>query len=163
MSINKGFLIEIERETANTRRLLAVIKNEHLAYKPHEKSMTLGELSSHIVGLHNWVNEALSVDVYDFHTMHKSFNATSVQELFDVLENGYADNVAKIESMTDEELQRTWTLQAGSHVIASMPKIGAYRFVIQNHLIHHRGQLTVYMRMLDIPLPGLYGPSADEQ
>lgn len=163
MNINKHLLIEVERETASTRQLLERLKDEHLSYKPHEKSMSLGELASHIVELHNWVKLALAVDTFDFHTMYKPLKATSVQEISDALEDGYNDNMVAIEEITEEDWLRTWTLQAGSHVIASVPKLGAYRFIIQNHLIHHRGQLTVYMRMLDIPLPGLYGPSADEK
>jgi uncharacterized damage-inducible protein DinB len=163
MSMNKGILIELERDTDNTRRLLANLQDEHLSYRPHPKSMTLGELASHIVELHNWVKVALPNDFFDFHTMYQPFKTSSVQEISDALENGYAANVTAIEGISQEDWSSTWTLQAGNHIIASVPKIAAYRFIIQNHLVHHRGQLTVYMRMLDIPLPGLYGPSADEK
>lgn len=163
MSINKGFLIEVERETASTRLLLERIKDDHLSYKPHPKSMSLGDLAAHIVGLHNWVKKALSVDVFDMQSMYTPWKVESAQELLDVLNAGYTDNVATIEGMSDEEWQRIWTFQVGSHIIAQLPRLGTYRFIIQNHLIHHRGQLTVYMRLLDIPLPGLYGPSADEK
>ena len=163
MSINKGFLVEIERETSNTRRLLERLKDENLAYKPHEKSMSLGALASHIVALHNWIKDALSVDVYDLQTMYSNWKAESTDELLNVLNIGYAENVMAIESISDESWQQVWSFQAGDHIIAQMPRMAAYRFIIQNHLIHHRGQLTVYMRLLDIPLPGLYGPSADEQ
>lgn len=161
--MNKGSLIEVERETSNTKQLLDRLKDEHLSYRPHPKSMSLGELASHIVELHNWVKVALPHDIFDFHTMYKPFAASTVQELINVLDEGYSANVAAIEGTSEEAWQRTWNLQAGEYVIASVPKIGAFRFILQNHLIHHRGQLTVYMRMLDIPLPGLYGPSADEK
>ena len=163
MSIKKGFLIELDRETSNTKLLLNRLTDENLSFKPHPKSMTLGELASHIVELHNWVKNALSFDVFDFHTMYRPFKATSVQEILNVLEEGYQGNVSTIENLSDDDWQRLWTLKAGEHIIASMPKIGAFRFILHNHLIHHRGQLTVYMRLLDITLPGLYGPSADEQ
>lgn len=163
MDINKAFLIELERETANTRQLLERLQDEHLSYRPHSKSMSLGELASHIVELHNWVNKALSVEVFDFHTMYKPFVAKSSQELIEVLNSGYDQNVATVAGMTEDAWKQMWSLQAGSHIIAQVPRIGAFRFIIQNHLIHHRGQLTVYMRLLDIPLPGLYGPSADEK
>lgn len=163
MDINKTFLIELERETASTRQLLERLQDEHFSYRPHPKSMTLGELASHVVELHNWVKVALSVEVFDFHTMHKPLAAQSTNELIEILNAGYDGNVAVIAGMTEEGWKEMWTLQAGSHIIAQVPRLGAFRFIIQNHLIHHRGQLTVYMRMLDIPLPGLYGPSADEK
>lgn len=163
MGINKGLLIEIERETDNTRQLLTRLKEKHFSYKPHEKSMSLVQLASHIVELHNWVKIALEVDAFDFHTMYKPFEAKSVQELLDALNNGYNHNIETISNLTEEEWKKIWQLKAGDYIIAEVPKTAAYRFIIQNHLIHHRGQLTVYMRMLDIPLPGLYGPSADEK
>ena len=161
--MNKAQLIEIERETENTRQLLSRLKEEHFSYKPHEKSMSLIQLASHIVELHNWMKEALSGAYFDFPTMYKPFEAQSVQELLDVLNNGYTANVETISNITEEDWKSIWKLKAGDYVIAEVPKSAAYRFIIQNHLVHHRGQLTVYMRMLDIPLPGLYGPSADEK
>ena len=163
MDINKTFLIELERETASTRQLLERLQDEHFSYRPHPKSMTLGELASHVVELHNWVKVALSVEVFDFHTMYKPLAGQSTNELIEILNAGYDGNVAVIAGMTEEGWKEMWTLQAGSHIIAQVPRLGAFRFIIKNHLIHHRGQLTVYMRMLDIPLPGLYGPSADEK
>lgn len=163
MSINKGILIEIERETENTRRLFSVLQDEHLSFKPHEKSMTLGELATHIVDLHNWVKNALTEEVFDFKTMYKPQIAKTVEDLKAMLNDSYAGNVSAIEKMTDEDWQKIWTLKSGEHIIVQLPKIGGFRFIIQNHLIHHRGQLTVYMRMLNLPLPGIYGPSADER
>ena len=163
MSINEGFLIEIDRETTNTRRLLERIEDKHFSYKPHEKSMSLGALANHIVELHNWVKAGLSVDEFDLAVHYKPLKATSKDELLSILNDGLAINKSFIESMTDLEWQKLWKMTYGDHIIAEVPKIGALRFIIQNHLIHHRGQLTVYMRLLDIPLPGLYGPSADEQ
>lgn len=163
MSIKDGLLAEIEHETNNTRRVLERLSDEHWNYKPHEKSMTLGELASHIVDLHNWTHLATSKDVVDFQIDYNPPKTTNVEELKASLENGFQKNKDFVDSQTDEFWLTKWTLKSGEHIIAEMPKLGAFRFIITNHLIHHRGQLTVYMRLLDIPLPGIYGPTADEK
>lgn len=163
MSIKEGILAEIERETQNTNRVLNNLTNEHWNYKPHEKSMTLGDLASHIVDLHNWTYFATSKDVIDFHVDYNPPTTSSVEELKASLEAGLQKNKDFVKAQTDEFWLTNWTLKAGEHIIAKMPKLAAFRFIISNHLIHHRGQLTVYMRMLNIPLPGIYGPSADEK
>ncbi len=163
MSIKDGILVEIERETQNTRRILEKLSNEHWNYKPHEKSMTLGDLASHIVDLHNWTHFATSKDAIDFHIDYNPPKTTNVEELKISLESGLQKNKDFVNSQSDEFWLTNWTLKAGEHIIAEMPKLGAHRFIITNHLIHHRGQLTVYMRLLNIPLPGIYGPTADEK
>lgn len=163
MSIKKAILIELEREKENTKRVISRLVNDKFGYKPHEKSMTMGELASHIVELHNWVGFVLTKDTFDFHTDYQPLKLTSVDELLQKLENDFEKNKAIVEQMNEEVVFENWTLKAGDHVIVSLPKTGALRFIVTNHLIHHRGQLTVYMRMLDIPLPGIYGPTADEQ
>lgn len=163
MSLKQAYLLEIERETANTRRMLAGIKDEHLAYQPHPKSMNLGDLAAHVVELHNWVNLVLSRDKFNFHTDYQRPVYTTAQDIQNSLDEQEKSNIAQIESMSDEDWMSMWSLVAGEHVIASMPKVGAMRYIIQNHLIHHRGQLSVYLRLNDIPVPGIYGPSADEQ
>lgn len=163
MSIKHGILIEIERETENTRRVLANLADKHWDYKPHEKSMTLGQLATHTVELHGWVSSALSKDVFDFHTDYKPVAATNVEELKTVLVENLKKSIDFVNAQSDEFWTSNWKLQAGEHILAELPKIGAFRFILSNHLYHHRGQLTVYMRLLDIPLPGIYGPSADEK
>lgn len=162
MSIKEGFLVELERETKNTERIIKRLKDEDLAYRPHEKSMSLGELINHIVELHNWVSEALTKDDFNFQTDYIPLKYNTVEEIKNSLEEGYKKNVETIKSFGDEEWFKTWTMRSGDHVIAQVPKLGALRFILNNHLIHHRGQLTVYLRLLNIPVPGLYGPSADE-
>lgn len=163
MALKHSLLIELEQETEKTQRMLASLTDEHWAYKPHPKSATLGELASHIVELHNWVAGALTKDSFDFHMDYTPSTATSIAELKTVLVEGYDDNKRSIEESSEEDWQREWTLKAGETVIAKMPRAGAIRFIINSHLIHHRGQLTVYLRLLDLPVPGLYGPSADEK
>lgn len=163
MSIKKSYLIELDHELKNTQRVLDNLSDAHLDWRPHAKSMTMGELAAHVVELHNWVAKAIAKDIFDFHVDYVPFKVSTVEELKTVLREGHAANVKAIEEMADENWFTEWSLQAGDHVIAKMPRAGAMRFIVVNHLIHHRGQLTVYMRMLDIPVPGIYGPSADDK
>lgn len=163
MSIKEGILAEITQETQKTKRILDSLTNEHWSYKPHEKSMTLGALASHIVELHAWVHLALSKDVFDFKVDYQPGTARTIEELKAVLAANLQKSKDFVTASNDELWLTNWKLQAGSHVLSDMPKLAAFRYIITNHLIHHRGQLTVYMRMLNIPLPGIYGPSADEQ
>lgn len=162
MGLKQAFLVELERETENTKRILGRLNDEHLDWRPHVKSMTVGELAAHVVELHNWVHAALGMAEFDFKKHYIPLKATSINAVKEVLEQGYDKNVAMINSLTEEDWSSIWRLRAGDHVIAEMPKIGAMRFIIQNHLIHHRGQLSLYLRLLDIPVPGIYGPSADD-
>lgn len=163
MSIKQAYLLEVERETANTRAMLKNIQDQHLDYKPHEKSFTLGQLAAHIVELHNWVAQALSISELNFATDYQPLIAHSADALREALEAAYQKNIDQINSMTEEQWMEMWTMKHGDHVIATMPKIGTMRYVIMNHLIHHRGQLSVYLRLNNIPVPGIFGPSADEQ
>ncbi|WP_400262436.1 DinB family protein [Sphingobacterium sp. SG20118] len=162
MSIKKSILIELERETHNTGRILERITDEHLDWRPHEKSRSLGELAAHIVELHNWVSKALSNDVFDFNTDYQPLKINAIEELKGILAKGLIANQEMIEQLPEEYWLKEWVLKAGDYEMARMPKVGAVRYIITNHLIHHRGQLTVYLRLLNIPVPGLYGPSADE-
>lgn len=163
MSLKQGFLIELERETDNTKRIISRLEDKHLIWRPHVKSMTAGELAAHIVELHNWVHAALRRDEFDFKQHYTPFKPKTIKEIQDVLAQGYQKNVDTINALTEEQWTSKWALRSGDYVIAEMPKIGAMRFIIQNHLIHHRGQLSLYLRLLDIPVPGIYGPSADEK
>ncbi|MGJ1205857.1 DinB family protein [Sphingobacterium lactis] len=163
MSIKEGFLVELERETNNTKRILDRLKDEDLNFKPHEKSMSLGELAGHVVELHNWVSGALTRNDFNLAKDYTPFRPSTVAELKSALEEGYKKNEQTLDQFPEEEWFTKWTMRVDNYVIGEMPKLGALRFVITNHLIHHRGQLVVYLRLLDIPVPGLYGPSADEQ
>ncbi|MBA5793314.1 DinB family protein [Flavobacterium sp. xlx-214] len=163
MGIQKALLIELEREKNNTARILKNLNSDVFGWKPHEKSMSVGELANHIVELHGWVAFALTMDAFDFHKHYVPSKLTTVDELLDALEKGYEKNKKIIEALDEATYFENWALKAGDHIIAELPKAGAVRFIITNHLIHHRGQLSVYLRLLDIPVPGLYGPSADER
>lgn len=162
MSINQSYTKEVEREIANTRQVLERLNDNDFDYKPHPKSMTLGELANHIVELHGWVVDGINKDIYDFQKDYTPLKLTKIAELIQLLDEIAEKNKISIAEFNDEKWFSNWKLMAGDHLIAEMPKVAAMRFVVQNHLIHHRGQLTVYMRLLDLPLPGIYGPSADE-
>lgn len=163
MSIQKSLLIELEREKNNTLRMLKAVPDAQFGWKPHAKSYTLGELANHIVELHNWVNLVIDSDELNFHTDYKRSELPNAAALIHALETGYEANKAALENLEEANYFSTWTLKAGDHVIVSLPKAGAIRFIVNNHLIHHRGQLSVYLRLLDVPVPGIYGPSADEK
>ncbi|OJV52949.1 MAG: damage-inducible protein DinB [Bacteroidetes bacterium 43-16] len=162
MGLKQALLIEVERETENTRKMISRIEDGHLAFKPHEKSMSMLALARHIVELHSWVGEILSKDALDFHSGYTPLRPATVSELLEALKVGYEHNIARLQEVNEEEWEQTWSLKAGAHTIASMPRKAAIRYIVQNHLIHHRGQLSVYLRLNDIPVPGLYGPSADD-
>ncbi len=163
MSIQTSLQVELEREAQNTERFLQVLSANHFSYKPHPKSMSLGELASHVVELHGWMAEILKSGHFDFHTDYVPLKATTKEDLLTALKNNVANCEAELAKFNEDDYFSTWTLKAGDHIIAELPKAGAIRFIVNNHLIHHRGQLSVYMRMLDLPLPGIYGPSADEK
>lgn len=163
MSIQHALAIEIQRETENTIRILKALPEDQFNYKPHPKSMSLGELANHIVELHGWISMVFTTDVFDFHKDYTPSKLQTVNELVSALETMTAKNLETVKALSDETYFSNWTLKAGEHTIMEAPKAGAYRFVVNNHLIHHRGQITVYLRLLDVPLPGIYGPSADEQ
>lgn len=163
MSIQTALAIEIKREAENTIRILKALSNDQFGYKPHEKSMSLGELANHIVELHGWASFVFTSEEFDFHKDYKPSTLQTKEELISALETMTAKNLEVVNALTNEEYLKNWKLKAADHIIADLPKAGAYRFIVTNHLIHHRGQITVYMRLLDLPLPGIYGPTADEK
>lgn len=162
MGLKEALLIEVERETEHSRKMISRIEDAHLAFKPHEKSMSMGALATHIIELHSWVAQILTKDELDFHNGYVPFRPTVANELLERLNEGYEQNIARLKEANDTDWEQTWSLKAGAHTIVSMPKKAAIRYIVQNHLIHHRGQLSVYLRLNDIPVPGMYGPSADE-
>lgn len=163
MSLQKSLSSEVIHETENTLRILKALPEDKWDYKPHEKSMTLGELANHVLELHGWVSFVFTKDKFDFHSDYVPSKYQSVDEMLAKLDAMKTESLAVISELTEENYLQNWALKAGDHVIRETPKAAAYRYVITNHLVHHRGQLTVYLRMLDVPVPGIYGPSADEK
>jgi|ERR1700710_79580 len=163
MSLNQSLLPEFDQEMASTRRLLERVPAEKFAWQPHDRSMDLGRLANHVANLPSMASLSLSVPELDVAVRRAALpKAETNQELLDNFDQAAAAARASIAGASDELLFETFSLRNGDKVMFSLPKIAALRAFFLNHLIHHRGQLTVYLRLNDVPVPGLYGPSADE-
>ena len=155
---------EFDQEMAVTRQLLERLPEAAFGWKPHEKSMSLGGLATHLSQIPRWGISILARDGYDLiddSTGHAAEKATvaDVLQTFDA----HSREVRKaLAERTDAELAMPWSLKRGGQLVMSMPKAGALRRFLFNHLVHHRGQLSVYLRMHNVPLPPIYGPTADE-
>lgn len=155
---------ELKVEADKTAKMLAKVPFDQLDYAPHEKSMKLGPLTFHVADLPEWIALGILQNELDFHT--QKFDASKPQNTEELLarhNKNVAAALAALEGTNEEELQKPWTLKAGDHVIFTMPKSQTVRIFALNHLIHHRAQIGNYLRQLDIPVPGMYGPSADEK
>ncbi|KAA5533802.1 DUF1572 domain-containing protein [Taibaiella lutea] len=163
MDIKQGLINELSMEAANTRKMLERVPADKLEWQPHNKSMPLRRLAVHVAELSNWPVLVVNDDELDFSKMdYKPPVITTTEELLDIHEKGVEQAVAAIRNMSDEDLMKPWTLRNGEHIIFQLPKIAVLRGMCFNHIYHHRGQLSVYLRLLDIQVPGMYGPSADE-
>ncbi len=167
MPISAALLPEFDHEMANTRRTLERVPDTAFDWTPHEKSYSMQALVSHLANLPSWTAVTIEQDSIDMAPPDGSEppRTEAVASTAQVLETFDANVTAAraiIESASDEKLMETWSLLNGGEVMFAMPKVAVLRSFIMNHMIHHRGQLTVYLRMNDAPLPALYGPSADE-
>ena len=155
---------ELKVEAATTRKLLERVPVDKNSWKPHEKSMALGNLSGHIAELPGWITVTMTTDEMDFAKReYKPFIAQSAGELVTHFDKMVEDAIAALKAASPEEYGKTWTLRNGDHIMFTMPKAAVLRSFALSHMYHHRGQLSVYLRLLDIPIPGMYGPSADER
>ena len=152
-----------DRELAATRRMLARVPDAHFDWRPHEKSMSLGELASHIVDLLWWQIVTLEWDGIDTAKSWPRTAAKSQAELLATFDEKAAALRTTLANTTEADLADPWKLSYGSNTIFIEPKADLLRVYGLSHVAHHRGQLTVYLRMLDVPLPPSYGPTADEQ
>lgn len=162
MPFSQSLLPEFEEEMKNTRKLLECVPDGKFDYQPHAKSMTLGRLASHVAEVPGWVKLTLEQEVLDLDPGQQAHIAGSRAELLQTFDRGVAEARAKLAAATDADWQKTWTLQVGGKPVMSMPRAVLMRSMILNHLIHHRAQLGVYLRLNDVAIPGMYGPSADE-
>jgi uncharacterized damage-inducible protein DinB len=158
-------IAELQHEAATTRRLLERVPQERLAWQPHAKSMTLGRLAAHIANLPGMLVGALTEDKLDADDLKaQSPSAESVADMLEAFDQKIARSLELLKTQAGENFMLApWRYTSGEHVIFEMPRIAVIRFVALNHIIHHRGQLSVYLRLLDVPLPSVYGPTADEQ
>jgi uncharacterized damage-inducible protein DinB len=163
MPISSLLLPEFDQEMGNTRKLLARIPEGQYDWQPHEKSMTLGRLASHVAELPRWAVETLARTKLEIAPGERSFAAQSNAELMERFDRNVADARAAIEAAGDADYDVPWSLVFGGHVAFTLPRYMVMRTVVLNHLIHHRAQLGTYLRALDVPIPGLYGPSEDDK
>jgi uncharacterized damage-inducible protein DinB len=166
MALRDALLPEFDQEMAGTRKTLERVPDEKLAWKPHPKSWTMGELATHVASILQWTAMTIDQDSFDIAPPggepYKNPLAGSRAELLDMFEKGVAAARASLAGASDETLLKPWSLLKGGQPLMTMPRIAVVRTFILNHGIHHRAQLGVYLRLNDIPVPGLYGPSADE-
>ena len=161
MGIIDGMLQELEQEAQTTKRVLERVPQAHLGWKPHEKSMSLGQLSLHIATVPGMVAQMVAQPSMQRPAFaHPA--ATQASELLPALENSLKQARAALGGMNDAEVMATWKVLDGDREIMAMPRVAALRAIMLNHWYHHRGQLSVYLRQLNVPVPSIYGPSADE-
>jgi uncharacterized damage-inducible protein DinB len=167
MAVRDALLPEFDTEMASTRKMLERVPVANLAYKPHEKSGSLGWLAWHVSDLPSWVVETINKDELDFAPVGapraEPPKMESREQLLASFDRKVAEARAAIAGVSDERLAGNWTLKAGGHTIFTMPRATVLRSFVMNHMIHHRAQLGVYLRMNDVAVPGMYGPSADEK
>ena len=164
MSNRETLVKDLKGETPITRKVLEAILEERMAWKPHEKSMTLGQLAGHLAETPTWALSMLKEDL-DFATMpedYQPFVPTTSKELLEAFDRNWAALHEAVAATDDGALAETWTMRAGDKVMMQDPRHAAIRAFAINHTIHHRGQLTVYLRLLEIPVPSTYGPTADD-
>jgi uncharacterized damage-inducible protein DinB len=161
--ISQSFIPELQNEASSARKMLERVPFDKLSWKPHEKSMSLGRLASHVAELPTWVTTTVKTDELDFSKIdYKPYQPSSTDDLVQYFEKNVEEAITALQGVSDETMMKSWTLRNGSHVILTMPKVATIRSLAINHLIHHRGQLSVYLRLVGVPVPGMYGPSADE-
>jgi len=161
MSMTDAFLTEFEMEAKTTRRVLERVPADKLSWRPHPKSMSLGELALHVAGspavICGWCTE----DETNF-TGEKTPEPTSTGDILATHDKGVTTVKESLTKVGDEGMKSMWTAKAGGATLMTMPKASLVRAIVLNHWIHHRGQLSVYLRLLDVAVPSIYGPSADE-
>jgi uncharacterized damage-inducible protein DinB len=162
MSISDSLLPEFDMEMANTRRALERVPMDKADWKPHPKSMALGRLAIHLAELPGWAHVTVNTDELNFADGYNPAKAETTEELLALFDKNVAQAREALAGASDETWHKPWTLRNGDHKIFTMPKIAVHRGFTMNHVIHHRGQLTVYLRLNDVPVPSIYGPSADE-
>ncbi|MCI0403597.1 MAG: DinB family protein [Acidobacteria bacterium] len=166
MKLSDVLLPEFDQEMANTRKTLERVPENNPEFKPHEKSMTLSRLAGHVAELPMWGATTLSQDSFDFapagQPPFQPTLMTSRAQLLKVFDDGVARTRAALAGASDDAWQKPWTLLAGGKTIFSMPRLAVWRGFVMSHLVHHRAQLGVYLRLNNVPVPSIYGPSADE-
>jgi uncharacterized damage-inducible protein DinB len=166
MTIGQSMLGEFDQEMAGTRKTLERVPEQKWNWKPHDKSGTVGWLAGHIATMPGWITVTLQTDQLDYAPVggpaYEPPKIENRQQLLAEFDKGVAEARKALAAASDTDMMKDWTLLAGGQTIFTMPRVACLRGMVLNHIIHHRAQLTVYYRLLGVPVPGLYGPSADE-
>jgi uncharacterized damage-inducible protein DinB len=166
MAINQSLLGEFDHEMASTRKSLERVPDGKFDWKPHNKSMSMGALATHIASILHWGKLTLETPNFDVHPpggqQVRQPELKSKAEVLAFFDKSVPEARAAIAAASDQSLMTPWTLLNGGKTVFTMPRVGVLRSMIMNHMIHHRAQLGVYLRLNDVPVPSIYGPSADE-
>ena len=165
MELKQFFLEQLEAEAASTRKAVERIPEGHNSFKPHERSMELGYLAALVASMPGWIAMMIEQDETDLDGAEAGFRTRAVgsrAELLRMLDQGVANSRRALQNSTEEHLLKPWRLRMGGQILTEGPRYSQIRDGALSHLAHHRGQLTVYLRLLEAKVPALYGPSADE-
>jgi len=162
MNLIDGIIQELQYERISTREVFSRIPENKWDWKPHEKSMSFGRLASHITEMYGWADTILNHDEFVLST-YKPFIATSKSELLEVFDANVDDAIERLTGQENAHLMKTWQMIGDERVLIKSPRIVVLKALMVNHTIHHRGQMSLYLRLADVPLPSIYGPSADEE
>ena len=163
MAAADSIVMEIDQESKVTQRVLDRIPEDKLTWKPHPKSSSLGQLSLHLAVAQGRLASIVTKDTHDLGAgPTPPAQPASRKEILDAFSQGTADAKESLKKLDDSQLMANWTLTKDGKVLMSVPRIGFIRSIVLNHIYHHRGQLSVYLRLLEVPVPSIYGPSADE-
>ncbi|REJ76201.1 MAG: hypothetical protein DWQ47_11340 [Acidobacteria bacterium] len=163
MKIGELLAMELEQESIATRKVIERLPDDKFGWKPHEKSMELGPLASHVVNNLGWTGITIETDELDFAGMEfEAEEFTNSSDCVAGFDSALSKALGQLREVSDEELMKNWTLREGEKVHLTLPKAAVVRSFVINHGIHHRAQLAMYLRLNDVPVPQIYGPSADE-
>ncbi len=167
MSISQSLLPEFDQEMANTRKVLERIPQNKLTWKAHEKSNTIGWVGIHLAEIPNWAHMTLTQDSVDIappgQEPYRTPKAESVKQILEIFDKNVAAGRAALAAAADQDFFKPWSLLNGGAVLFTMPRMAVLRTFVLSHSIHHRAHLCVYLRLNDVPVPGMYGPSGDEK
>ena len=167
MGLNQALLPELDHELAGTRKTLERVPDDKLAWKPHEKSFSMGDLAAHLAEMPSWAPVILEQESFDINPpggqTYQRPKLGSRKEILELFDKNLTAARAMLEKASDEQLMKPWSLLNDGKVTMTLPRIAVFRSFIMNHNIHHRAQLGVYLRLNNVPVPSLYGPSADEK
>jgi uncharacterized damage-inducible protein DinB len=162
MPLADTLIMELEQEAKTTRRVLERVPDDKLTWKPHPKSMSLGRLAQHVATIPGSISGMARLDSFDVEKFSEPPELESTAAIVAAFEESVAQAKANLGATDDSAMMKNWSFNMGGHPIMTVRRIGVYRALLLNHLYHHRGQLSVYLRLLDVPVPSIYGPSADE-